>query len=646
MLAVMFPPVLPMVSASASAPEVLRVVGTNASASQASVTVVVPRELANLALPPSAFGMRQDGRLLSLRVQRVSATGLDVYVVLDTTAANTALVAQQSAAADLLRQLPATVRTAVATSEDTVPVPEAGNVAALRAVSAVKPRSDMVVDKTLNRIAGARFDGRRHLIVLMTSCPKDSNTDLSPLKAALAGGTSQLDVVASGATCTSLLLSLAHDRGGLTGIAVTPNQLAEAVDNITYDTIGQYRLSVPAPAKATPVVVTVEFAGVDARTEVLLPTAAGQAAAPPPTPRHSARAGASANNAGGSRLRAVLAVLAGLMLIAGAAAALRITARRKRRSRPTVVGWRSPAASLASHTGLAETDSSRRTLADALALARRPVPTTQHLRLAHMTVEPRAPAEPLAPTEPVAPAERVAPAAAAPEVEPVSDDATTEPSWGGRPAAAPTIALVAAAASAPGGRPASTDPEPSTGALRAHELAFPASGLSDGTIRVRRPRNEDARALHGLAESDGGLAGEWVPLSDHATRADCEALVQSWSRAWGSEHAASALGLVVERGSEGVVIGYVDLRVKPDAIELRCVTPPPYRGQGYAKRALRLVAHWLAQHERAGQVDVILPGDSVSRSVARDAGLVPDDSTWTFIQARGKVPIIVHFVLK
>jgi RimJ/RimL family protein N-acetyltransferase len=524
--------------AAAAAPSTLRVVGTHASAGQSSVIVVVPPELANMALPAKAFRVRRGGRPLPVTVQRSSAAGLDVYVVLDPTTAVPILTAQQSAAADLLQRLPATVRTAVVTSQDAVPVPQRGNAAALGALAGLRPHSAMAVDRTLNRIAAARSDGRRHLVVLVTSCPQDSGADLGPLRADLVGGASQLDIITLVSPCRSRLLPLARRHGGLARLALAPGQVAAAVDAIAYDILGQYRLSVPAPPAATRVEVTTDFAGVHALTEVLLPSAASARAARPPD-----RAAAPSRDAGGSP-RSVLAVLAGFVLVAGATTALGLAARRKGRDWPTSA------------------------------------------------------AEPVTADEPVTLDEILAPA---------------------QPPAPATVA------------------EP-------HGLAFPASGLGDGTIRVRAPRSEDARALHGFAESGDGLAGEWVPLPEHATLADCESMVESWSRAWKGEPGAGDLGLVVENASGGGMIGYLGLQVRPEAVEVRYGTAPSSRGRGYAERALRLVAHWLAEQVPVRRVEaVMLPSDTVSRSVARRVGFVPAGTVRTFDPATGTLALSVRF---
>lgn len=628
---------LPVTSASASPPPVLRVVGTTASALQANVVVAVPPELANTALPTSAFGMQQDGRPIPVKVQRVSTAGLDVYVVVDTAGTNTAVVWHKSAAADLLRLLPASARTSVATATGDVPVPQQGNVAALRALAAVQPRSDAVVDTTLNRIATAANSGRKRLIVLMTSCPQDSSTDLRPLQAALASGTSQLDVVGFGSGCRSRLLPLAHDRGGLTLSAARPTQLAEAVDTIVYDALGQYWLSVPAPAKAISVVVTVDFAGVHAANELRLPTATtGRTTTVAVNPYASASvvpaAGSSANDSSEWRLRALLAAAAACILIAELVAALRVTAGRRPRRRPSNAakpgGWRNPAARAPRGR------------------AKQPAPTPWVVTGAVASV-----------TLADSPAETTPPPA------PETGTATGEPLRDERTSSDLELEPIGAAGE-PRGRP----------------LTLPPSGLSDGDVRVRLPGAEDARALQDFAESDGGLAGMWAPPPGRGTGADDVAVIDSWSRTWGGEHPAGwswpssssagressspadaaqpiapprpsglgrGLGLVVDRAEEDGMIGYVGVQEKPHAVEVSFGTAPPYRGQDYTRRAVRLVADWLVQQEPVRQVQtVILPSDNVSRSVARDVGFVPTGTVWTFVPATGMMALSVCFVFE
>ena len=627
---------LPMASAAASAPPPLRIVGTTASALQAHVVVAVPQELANRALPASAFGMRQGGRTVPIKVQRVSATGLDVYVVLDSASANTTVIWQKAAAADLLRLLPPTVRTSVVTAQGGVPDPRQGIAAAFGALAEVQPRPAMAVDPTLNRIAGATRNGRKQLIVLITSCPQDSTTDVKPLKGALSSGASQLDIIGFGSNCRSRLLPLARGHGGLTLATPRPSQLAGAVDTVAYDTLGQYQLSVPVPAKATLVVVTVDLAGVHAANRLRLPTAAtGRTTALALTAPASASvvpaAGASADDLGGWRLGALLAVAAASILVVELVAALRVTAgRRSRRRASNAVDqgeWHSPAAS--------EPPSDK------------PKQTAPTAWLVRGGAAPVAMADPAAATTPD------------PEPEDGTDTATTQPVRDER---------------ASGDLP--LEPVVASDAPKRRLLAFPASGLTDGTVRVRLPDSEDARALQDFVKSEGGLAGVWEPPPGPGT-GDREAVIDSWSRTWGGGHppawswpsSSSAgressaragaaqpiapprpsslgrgLGLIVERTEEDGLIGYVGVREKPNAVEVSYGTSPRHQQQDYTRRAVLLVTHWLAQHDPLRHIQtVILPSDDMSRSIARDVGFVPTGTVWTFVPATGMMALSVCF---
>lgn len=616
---------LPITPASASAPTLLRIVGTTASALQTNVVVAVPRELANQALPASAFSMQQGGRTVPIKVQRVSATALDVYVVVDAAGTDATVMWHKSAAADLLRQFPASVRTSVVTSTGEVLAPQQGNEAALRTLAAVQPRLDSVVDTSLNRVANAASNRRKQLIVLLSACPQDSDTDLTPLKTALASGLSQLDVIGYGSSCSSRLLPLAHDRGGLTLLAAQPNQLAAAVDTIAYDTLGQYWLSTPAPVRPTRVVVSVDFAGVRAANQLQLPTAATGRTTdlignPPVATSRPPTASARGNNSNEWRLRVLLALVAASILIAEVVAAMQVTAGSRPRLR------------LSAATKL---------------VRRRRAPTSWVVTGAVASVPLADQTDVTVDTANLTP-EKDSPTAMA--TEPAWDEAAS-----GDPATEPTVATY--------------EPMP-------RRLSLPPSGLSDGNVRVRVPATGDARALRDFAESVGGLAGVWSPPAD-ANGADDKAVIESWLRTWGGEHPARwswpssssagrestpnpgaahpiapprpsafgrGLGLLVERTEEEGMIGYVGVREKPHAVEVSYGTLPPFIGQDYTRRAVQLVTHWLTTQEPVRLVQtVILPSDNVSRSVARDVGFVPAGTVWTFVPATGMMALSVCF---
>ncbi|MDP9239747.1 MAG: GNAT family N-acetyltransferase, partial [Actinomycetota bacterium] len=521
-----------------------------------------------------------------------------VYVVLDATAANTALVAEQSAAADLLRQLPGTVRTAVATSARTVPAPRPGNAAALRTLAAVKPNPTMVVEQTLNRIVTASMYGERRLIVLMTSCPTDSQIDISPLKAALDSGTSQLDIVGFGGACRSRLMSLARDRGGVIDMPTAASQLTAAVDRIAYDTLGQYRLSPRVFARGKPMTVRVSFAGTDAMSEVRVPTSgAGAVATGEPTTAPSV-AGTRRRHSTPLRLPiAAVALLTGLTLVA--VAARQIKGRLRGRTAPILSSRLSPPTTRLPPGGLGDPEVSGLTLADVIRHAR---------GLAAPTIE----------------------------LERVANPATAEPAPGspGSPAAAEP----SPDAGTPAGRP-EDDADPP----RMDQLLLPASGLSDGKIRVRLPRRKDAADLQAFAESEGGLADDWVPRPVHDSSSAYQALVDSWLRDWNGDRAATGLGLVIDRTSQSGMIGFISLRMDAEAVNVACGIAPAQRGRGYAKAALRLVANWLAEQESVRRIEAKIPmRHQASRSVARAVGFVPTGVQLFDVTSKPVLPNVLY----
>lgn len=638
---------LPVGVAAASAPAAtLRVVAAYNVSSQTNVVVSVPRQLARLALPRSSFTVSQAGQPLSASVERVSGAGLSVYIVLDTTAANTALVAEQSAAADLLRQFPDAVRTAVATSADDVAAAEPGNAAALRTLAAVKRDSTMVVEKTLNQIVTASSNDERRLIVLMTSCPTDSEVDISPLKAALDRGTSQLDIVGLGSACPSRLMALTRDRGGVIGMLAAASQLAAAVDDITYDTLGQYRISVQALARAKPLTIAVSFAGTKATSEVRLPTrgvGALKLAPSESTPASSAAGTARRHSLPSWFPVAAVGGLTGLALVACAVAALQSKARRRRDPRPTPASRPTPTPTWPSPRGPGDSDHSGQTLADAIAQARGQARQgMERARLSQTRVDPPAPAERLVRAEPEAAAARVPTQAAAPELEPVANAARVEREMGEGAGPAATTRSAPAAEPWPVAGIVASGPEEDSEAPRNRRLALPASGLTDGTVRVRLPLREDVAHIQVFAQSEGGLADDWVPLPEDASTVACQALVDSWLRDWNNELAATDLVLVIERTSQNGMIGFIGLRLDSEAVNVTYGIAPPYRGRGYAKRALRSVANWLAQHEHVIQIVAnIAMRNQAGRAVARAVGFVPTSLHVFDVTAKPMIPNVL-----
>jgi len=294
-------------------------VATVSTTGDPDLVVVVPATVAAQAVPPSAFRVRQGGRVLRISANRITDEGLDVHVVLDTSAANTSLAAEQGAASDLLRNLPPQVRTATETSGGLVHAPQAGRVSALQTLAQV--RSDPAAtpfetSTTLTAIASSPTGDRSRILVLLTGCRPDTAPGFPALGRTLARGRQQLDVLAAGSPCGPALAAQARNSGGLGVTGTPPERLAEAVDTITYDILGQYRLTVRNAQSTSPLDVEMDYAGVHASTTVAL--------AP-------AQAGASAVRVseGNDRLLfKLLAGLSGIILIATAVGFVLLLRRR------------------------------------------------------------------------------------------------------------------------------------------------------------------------------------------------------------------------------------------------------------------------------------------------------------------------------
>ncbi len=550
-LAAVFCP--PVDASAAPAPSLRLASAESPDGPNARLVVVVPPLLAMQHVPASAFQVTQAGRTLPVTVRRVVDAGLDVYVLLDTAVAGTTLAAEQSAAADLLRNLPPAVRTATATARSaaggfSIPSAQPGNAAALRALAAVRPQRTAFLGETLNTIAGMPIGDRRRVIVVLSDCRGPGVRDLGPLVPALGSGDRQLDVVAPGPGCPPQLSSLASGAGGLAMVGGPVTGLRRALATVLFDLLGQYRLSVPVSRDRRPLSVSVAFAGVRVTTDVPLAPAAAPAPATQP----------------GRHPRTLLGGLATVAAIILAATAV-----------------------IAARTGLLDRTRARSRLLD-------PTP---------------APARP----------------------------AGTAPEAAGAPRA---------------GHPAPEDPgSPDARGTETQDVParaapdFPASGLSDRTIRVRLPERADATALMGYAERDGGVADGWLPVPDRGEGVDWAALVDDWVAGWNGRPSSAGLSLVVERCEDGRLVGYLGLRVSPHAVDIVYGTAPSSRGCGYATRALRQVAGWLTEQDAGRPVQVVIPPrHSVGRHVARAAGFYPTGTVRSFVPTTGAPSLDLRFV--
>jgi len=116
----------------------------------------------------------------------------------------------------------------------------------------------------------------------------------------------------------------------------------------------------------------------------------------------------------------------------------------------------------------------------------------------------------------------------------------------------------------------------------------------------------------------GGLG--WFPAS--STPETVRATILRWQEEWrrGDETRAFA----VRGAATGKLVGQCEVRLKDAEIgEPSYVVFPPYRGRGFASRAVRLVCAYAFAELGVGRMELYIEPDNLaSRAVARNAGFV------------------------
>lgn len=223
----------------------------------------VPEAFSGRALPDSAFAAEQDGREVPVTGVRLAEDDAHLVLAVDTGVEPDVLAVHQSAAADLLRALPAELPSFV--------LPSGAATTARRAVldvGALRPG-----DGDLWKDLPEHPSGRRWLVVL-TDCP---GVQRLPEPSAPADG--QLSLLVTGSGCEERARGLASATGGTAHTGLDdPARAVAAADAVAADLLGQYRLEVAADEEAGPVTLTVASAGLTARGQ--LPVASTTSTAP------------------------------------------------------------------------------------------------------------------------------------------------------------------------------------------------------------------------------------------------------------------------------------------------------------------------------------------------------------------------------
>jgi von Willebrand factor type A domain len=318
----------PLVSypALAAPPEDPRVIAVHtASAPRVSMVLAVPAAQPDVGLVPEALSVTVNGRPVTTTVTPMASRSLSVALVIDTASDMTAegLEAVQSGATEFLLRLPEGVRTMVVASggDPRVVAPLSPEPAdALSAVSAL--RSGGTGSTTAGTLLAAQKlamapPGPRAIIVYSHGSD-ERGPSVEQLTQAVARAEAVLNVVQ---TRGDDLWSQVVGRTGGAVLQTATAQVVQSYGHLATALGEQYLVAFQAPGELPAVAeVTVKTGDVQSRTVVGLPAAGTSAdAAEPPSERSPA----------GRALGPVTFVLSGFVLIALAALALNLRARRR-----------------------------------------------------------------------------------------------------------------------------------------------------------------------------------------------------------------------------------------------------------------------------------------------------------------------------
>jgi RimJ/RimL family protein N-acetyltransferase len=145
--------------------------------------------------------------------------------------------------------------------------------------------------------------------------------------------------------------------------------------------------------------------------------------------------------------------------------------------------------------------------------------------------------------------------------------------------------------------------------------------LTDGVVVLRALTHEDVALVQPLEDDEMarrfGFNGPSTPDQLHAA-------VDRWEAGWAAGRATA--NFVVCRVADGAPVGGVELRQQGDAVgQLSWWTFAPYRRQGCAGRAVRLLCRWAFTELGLVRLEALVePDNAASRATAQQAGLLTE----------------------
>jgi hypothetical protein len=265
----------------------LQVVAVDAAAyPTVSIDVAVPERLGAIGLTAAAFRVGATGAITP-KVDRLDPRRLDVVLVVDNrqTAGAEVLSAELGALVELVRGVDAGTSVGVVTIAGARAVggASADPRAAIGALASIAPDAQGSLAAALGAAATQLRANTRHLVLAVTAEPSETlgAATITQVAAALRASRTRLDVITLGGAAGSDLRALAQ-RTNSHVMGADPNGLLGAVDTVTGELTGQYRLTFRADAPGI-VPLTLTSGGVRYGATASVPGPIAPRAAPPTT---------------------------------------------------------------------------------------------------------------------------------------------------------------------------------------------------------------------------------------------------------------------------------------------------------------------------------------------------------------------------
>ena len=167
-------------------------------------------------------------------------------------------------------------------------------------------------------------------------------------------------------------------------------------------------------------------------------------------------------------------------------------------------------------------------------------------------------------------------------------------------------------------------------------LLPPTRPLTDGTIVVRLPGEQDVDALVRYGDDPDVAETIWVPIPTPCSRAQAAARLDDFKCGW-QEESRFGPTLIIAAAERDEMIGVLVLRLREhDSVELTYGVAASHRDRGVATAAVSLVTGWCLKKLAATRVELrIAQSNLASQRVTAKAGFTRAGTVRSHVPATG-----------